>query len=79
MIALTYISMAQAFAGDNDAAMKTAAGMDNQALRNKAYGEAGVHRLLVNVQALRMGQPEEAVKRFADEALHHLPSADRER
>ncbi len=38
----------------------------------KAYGEAGVHRLLVNVQALRMGQPEEAVKRFADEALQHL-------
>ena len=38
----------------------------------KAYEEAGVNRLLVNVQALRMGQPEEAVKQFADEALVHL-------
>ncbi|MDA3039243.1 MAG: LLM class F420-dependent oxidoreductase [Actinomycetota bacterium] len=38
----------------------------------RAYAEAGVHRLLVNLQALRMGQPEEAVKRFADEALAHL-------
>lgn len=40
-IALTYISMAQAFAGLDDGAMKTAAAMDNAALRNKAYGEAG--------------------------------------
>ena len=40
-IALTYISMSQAFAGDNEGAMKTAAAMDNAALRNKAYGEAG--------------------------------------
>ncbi|MBI4031291.1 MAG: hypothetical protein HY370_06400 [Proteobacteria bacterium] len=40
-IALTYISMAQAFAGDNDGALKTAATMDNASLRNKAYGEAG--------------------------------------
>ena len=38
----------------------------------KAYEEAGVHRLLVNVQALRMGEPEEAVRRFADEALSKL-------
>lgn len=38
----------------------------------KAYADAGVTRLLVNVQALRMGQPEEAVKRFADEALSRL-------
>jgi len=38
----------------------------------KAYEEAGVHRLLVNVQALRMGAPEEAVRRFADEALSRL-------
>lgn len=40
-IALTYISMSQAFASDNEGAMKTAAAMDNAALRNKAYGEAG--------------------------------------
>jgi hypothetical protein len=39
-IALTYVAMSQAFAGDNDGAMKTAAGMENAALRNKAYNEA---------------------------------------
>ncbi|GJL84595.1 MAG: hypothetical protein DHS20C02_03700 [Micavibrio sp.] len=39
-IALTYISMSQAFAGDNDGAWATAAAMENEALRNKAYGEA---------------------------------------
>ena len=39
-IALTYISMAQAFAGDNEGAWKTAAEMENDALRHKAYGEA---------------------------------------
>ena len=39
-IAFTYISMSQAFAGDDDAARRTAAGMQNGALRNKAYGEA---------------------------------------
>ncbi len=38
-IAYTYIAMAQAFAGDNDGARKTASGMENAALRNKAYGE----------------------------------------
>lgn len=38
-IALTYIAMAQAFAGDNEGAWKTAADMNNEALRNKAYGE----------------------------------------
>lgn len=39
-IAYTYISMSQAFAGDDDGARRTAAAMDNTALRNKAYGEA---------------------------------------
>ncbi|PJB69130.1 MAG: hypothetical protein CO093_11195 [Alphaproteobacteria bacterium CG_4_9_14_3_um_filter_47_13] len=39
-IALTYIAMAQAFAGDDDGAMKTASDMENEALRNKAYGES---------------------------------------
>lgn len=39
-IALTYIAMSQAFAGDNQDAMATAASMTNAALRNKAYGEA---------------------------------------
>ena len=38
-IAYTYIAMAQAFAGDNEGATKTAAGMKNDALRNKAFGE----------------------------------------
>jgi predicted negative regulator of RcsB-dependent stress response len=38
-IALTYIAMSQAFAGDNDGAWKTAADMENDALRHKAYGE----------------------------------------
>ncbi|HRC26081.1 MAG TPA: hypothetical protein PKX87_01470, partial [Alphaproteobacteria bacterium] len=38
-IALTYISMAQAFAGDDDLALATARSMDNDSLRNKAFGE----------------------------------------
>lgn len=38
-IALTYIAMAQAFAGDNEGSWATAAGMENEALRHKAYGE----------------------------------------
>lgn len=38
-IAYTYIAMAQAFAGMDDAAWATAAGMSNAALRHKAYGE----------------------------------------
>lgn len=38
-IALTYIGMAQAFAGDDAGAMATAASMTNAALRNKAYAE----------------------------------------
>ncbi|MCC6598289.1 MAG: hypothetical protein IT559_05830 [Alphaproteobacteria bacterium] len=38
-IALTYIAMAQAFAGQDDAAWETAAAMENSALRHKAYGE----------------------------------------
>lgn len=38
-IALTYIAMSQAFAGDNEGAWKTAAEMENGALRHKAYGE----------------------------------------
>lgn len=39
-IAYTYISMAQAFAKDDIGAMATAKLMTNEALRNKAYGEA---------------------------------------
>lgn len=38
-IALTYIAMAQAFAGENEGSWKTAADMQNDALRHKAYGE----------------------------------------
>lgn len=38
-IALTYIAMSQAFAGDNDGAWKTAGEMQNDALKHKAYGE----------------------------------------
>ena len=39
-IAYTYIAMAQAFAKDDAGAMKTAKSMQNQALRNKAFGES---------------------------------------
>ncbi|NCC21460.1 MAG: hypothetical protein EOM26_03250 [Alphaproteobacteria bacterium] len=39
-IALTYIAMAQAFAGDDDAATRTASSMENSALRNKAFSES---------------------------------------
>jgi hypothetical protein len=38
-IALTYIGMSQAFAGDDAGAMATSASMTNAALRNKAYAE----------------------------------------
>jgi len=38
-IALTYIAMAQAFAGDDEGAMATAKSMENDALRRKAFGE----------------------------------------
>lgn len=38
-IALTYIAMAQAFAGDDDGAWKTAGDMENAALRHKAFAE----------------------------------------
>ena len=38
-IALTYIAMGQAFAGDNEGAWATAKDMENDALRHKAYGE----------------------------------------
>jgi hypothetical protein len=39
-IALTYIAMSQAFAGDDEGAMKTASDMKNDALRNKAFAES---------------------------------------
>ena len=38
-IALTYIAMAQAFAGQNEGAWATAKDMENDALRHKAFGE----------------------------------------
>lgn len=38
-IALTYVAMAQAFAGDNEGAWKTTESMNNAALKHKAYGE----------------------------------------
>jgi hypothetical protein len=38
-IALTYIAMGQAFAGDNEGAWASAEDMENDALRHKAYGE----------------------------------------
>lgn len=46
-IALTYIAMAQAFAGDDKGAHDTAMGMENDALRHKALGETA------NIQAER--------------------------
>lgn len=39
-IAYTYIAMAQAFAGDDAGALATAKAMENDALRNKAFGES---------------------------------------
>lgn len=39
-IAYTYIAMAQAFAGDDQGAFHTAKSMENDALRNKAFGES---------------------------------------
>ncbi|MCB1682041.1 MAG: hypothetical protein H6858_03900 [Rhodospirillales bacterium] len=38
-IALTYIAMSQAFAGDDEGAWKTASEMQNDSLRHKAFGE----------------------------------------
>lgn len=38
-IALTYIAMGQAFAGEDEGAWKTASEMTNDALRHKAFGE----------------------------------------
>lgn len=38
----------------------------------EAYRGAGVERVLVNLAALRMGGPEEAATRFADEVLRRL-------
>jgi hypothetical protein len=38
-IALTYIAMSQAFAGQNEEAWATAKAMENESLRHKAYGE----------------------------------------
>lgn len=54
-IALTYIAMAQAFAGDDEGAWKTAQDMGNDALRHKAYGETA------EIQA-EQGKFEEAMK-----------------
>lgn len=39
-IAWTYIAMAQAFAGDDEAATATARAMENAALKHKAFGES---------------------------------------
>ncbi len=38
-IALTYIAMAQAYAGDDEGSWKTASDMENDSLRRKAFGE----------------------------------------
>lgn len=50
-IAYTYISMAQAFAKQDDAASTTAASMTNEALRHKAFGE------MAEIQAERPDAP----------------------
>lgn len=57
-IALTYIAMSQAFAGDDDGAMKTAQDMTNSALRNKAFAESA------EIQA-ENGRFDEAMKSIA--------------
>lgn len=50
-IALTYIAMAQALAGDDAGATKTAQSMENAALRNKAFAESA------EIQAARENLP----------------------
>ena len=51
-IALTYVAMAQAFAKDDEGAWATAASMENDALRHKAYGEtAEIQAEMGNVDA----------------------------
>lgn len=57
-IALTYIAMSQAFAGDDGGAMKTAMDMENDSLRNKALAETA------EIQAER-GNLDEALKSIA--------------
>ena len=62
-IALTYIAMAQAYAGDDEGSWKTASDMENKALRHKAFGETA------EIQA-EMGKYKEAkisLKKIQDE------------
>jgi probable F420-dependent oxidoreductase len=40
----------------------------------KAYADAGVHRLLVNALALRLGETFDAVRTFAADVLPHVPA-----
>lgn len=61
-IALTYIATAQAFAGDDAGALKTALDMKNDALRNKALAEAA------EIQA------ERSELGFALESISHIDS-----
>lgn len=63
-IALTYIAMAQAFAGDNEGAWATAKSMKNDALRHKAYAEtAEIQAEKGNYEAAR--QSIEAIESLA--------------
>lgn len=66
-IALTYIAMAQAFAGDDDGAMKTAKDMENDALRNKAFAESA------EIQAERgeLGLALESIKQIDSAAFRN--------
>ncbi len=57
-IALTYIAMAQAFAHDDQGAWDTAASMENDALRHKAYAETA------EIQA-EFGKFDQAMKSIA--------------
>lgn len=68
-IALTYIAMAQAFAGDDDLAIATARGMENESLRNKAFGETA------EIQAER-GAPQLAFKTL--ENIASIPYRDKQ-
>lgn len=62
-IALTYIAMSQAFAGDNAGATKTSLDMQNDSLRNKAFAETA------EIQAEK-GQFDEAMK-----SISHIDDA----
>lgn len=64
-IAYTYIAMAQALAGDDEGATKTAASMTNESLRNKAFAESAEIQAAQN----RPKQAKVSIAQIDDEAF----------